>query len=47
MQKRRRRRVPRQKARDDGTGKEEFVVEIKVGILTSDVDVGSEAATIQ
>ena len=35
MQKRRRRRVPRQKARDDGTGKEEFVVEIKVGLLTS------------
>ena len=34
MQKRRRRRVPRQKARDDGNEKEEFVVEIKVGLLT-------------
>ena len=38
MQKRRRRRVPRQKAaRDDaGTEKEEFVVEIKVWLVLFD-----------
>ena len=34
MQKKRRRRVPRQKAADAGNEKDEFVVEIKVGLFT-------------
>ena len=34
MQKKRRRRVARQKAADAGSEKDEFVVEIKVGLFT-------------
>ena len=47
MQKRRRRRVPRQKAaRDDaGTEKEEFVVEIKVWLVIFEIFERSDKET--